>query len=134
MERRISSISVREHCKIASDHCVYSVCMVTKLYNKQGWNERRARMTISGQIINNLRYVDDTLLIAGTAENLRRLIAKVKQESSAAALKLNTKKTIFIMTNEFIQEFYVVNERLEIVKVFAFLGSSVNIEVAAVPK
>ena len=58
-----------------------------------GQDESQAGIKIAGKNINNLRYVDDTTLIAESEEELKRLLIKVKQESKNAGLKLNIQKT-----------------------------------------
>ena len=61
------------------------------------WNARpdeaQARIKISGRNINNLRYEDDTTLMAESEEELKSLLMKVKEDSDKAGLKLNTPKT-----------------------------------------
>ena len=54
-----------------------------------GLNEVQARIKIAGRNINNLRYADDTTVMAESKEKLRRLLMKVKEESEKAGLKLN---------------------------------------------
>ena len=56
-------------------------------------DEAQAGIKIAGRNINNLRYVDDTTLIAESKEELKSLLMKVKKESEKAGLKLNIKKT-----------------------------------------
>ena len=58
-----------------------------------GLDEARAGITIAGRNINNLRYTDDTTLMAKSEEELKRLLMKVKEESEKVGLKLNTQKT-----------------------------------------
>ena len=58
-----------------------------------GLNEAQARIKIAGRNINNLRYADDTTVMAESEEKLRRLLMKVKEESKKAGLKLNIQKT-----------------------------------------
>ena len=58
-----------------------------------GLNEAQAGIKIAGGNINNLRYVDDTTLMAENKEELKRLSMKVKEESEKAGLKLNIQKT-----------------------------------------
>ena len=55
-------------------------------------DEAQAGIKISGRKINNLRYADDTTLMAESKEELNSLLMKVKEESGKAGLKLNTKK------------------------------------------
>ena len=56
-------------------------------------DEAQARSKISGRIINDLRYADDTILVTESGEELKRLLMKVKEESEEAVLKLNIQKT-----------------------------------------
>ena len=58
-----------------------------------GLEEAQARIKIAGRNINNLRYADDTTLIAESEEELKGLLMKVKEESEKAGLKLNIQKT-----------------------------------------
>ena len=53
----------------------------------------QARIKIAGRNINNLRYADDTTLVAESEEELKSLLRKVKEESEKAGLKLNSQKT-----------------------------------------
>ena len=58
-----------------------------------GWKEAHAGIKIAGRNINNLRYADDTTLIAEGEEELQSLLMKVKEESEKVGLKLNIQKT-----------------------------------------
>ena len=58
-----------------------------------GLDESQAGIKISGRNINNLRYADDTTLMAESEEELKSLLMKVKEESEKASLKLNIQKT-----------------------------------------
>ena len=58
-----------------------------------GLNKAQAGIKIAGRNINNLRYTDDTTLMAVSEEQLKRLLMKVKEESEKVGLKLNTQKT-----------------------------------------
>ena len=58
-----------------------------------GLNEAQAGFKISGRNINNLRYADDTTLMAESKEELKSLLMKLKEESKKAGLKLNIQKT-----------------------------------------
>ena len=57
-----------------------------------GLDETQAGIKIAGRIINNLRYADDTTLMAESKEELKSLLIKVKEESEKAGLKLNIRK------------------------------------------
>ena len=56
-------------------------------------DETQARIKIAGRNINNLRYADDTILMAKSKEELKRLLMKMKEESEKVGLKLNIQKT-----------------------------------------
>ena len=58
-----------------------------------GMDEAQAEIEIAGRNIDNLRYVDDTTLMAESKEELKSLLMKVKEESEKAGLKLNIQKT-----------------------------------------
>ena len=58
-----------------------------------GLDEAQARIKIARRIINNLRYADDTTLMAESKEELKNLLLKVKEESEKVGLKLNIQKT-----------------------------------------
>ena len=58
-----------------------------------GLDEAQAGIKIAGRNINNLRYADDTTLLAGSEEELKSLLMKVKKESEKVDLKLNIQKT-----------------------------------------
>ena len=58
-----------------------------------GLDELQTGIKIGGKNINNLRYVDDTILVAETEEKLKSLLMRVKEESERASLRLNIKKT-----------------------------------------
>ena len=59
-----------------------------------GWMKQKLESRLPGEIINNLRYTDDTTLMAESEEELKSLLMKVKKESEKVGLKLNIQKTI----------------------------------------
>ena len=63
-----------------------------------GLDEAQAGIKIAGKIINNLRYVDDTTLMAENEEELKSLLMKVKEESEKVGLKLNIQKTMIMVS------------------------------------
>ena len=75
-----------------------------------------------GRTTNNLRYADDTILMAENKEELKSLLMKVKEESAKAGLKLNVQKTK-IMASSPITSWQIDRETMEMVTVFIFLGS-----------
>ena len=85
-------------------------------------DEAQAGIKIAGRNINNLRYADETTLMAESKEELKRLLVKVKKESEKAGLKLNTDKTK-IMVSGPITSWQIDRETMETVTDFIFLGS-----------
>ena len=95
-----------------------------------GLEETQAWIKISGRNINNLRYADDTTLMAEN-EELKSLLMKVKKESEKVGLKFNIQKTK-IMGSSPITSWQVDGERVETVAHFIFLGSkSLQMVIAA---
>ena len=66
-----------------------------------GLDEAQARIKISRRNINNLRYADDTTLMAESEEELKSLVTKVKEESEKVGLKLNIQKTKIMASSPF---------------------------------
>ena len=87
-----------------------------------GLDEAQAEIKIAGRNINNLRYADDTTLMAESEEELKILVVKVKEESEKVDLKLNIHKTK-IMTSSLITPWQIDRETVEIVRYFIFGGS-----------
>ena len=85
-------------------------------------DEAQAGIKIAGRNINNLRYADDTTLMAENKEELKSLLMKVKEENEKAGLKLNIQK-MKIMTSSRITSWQIDGETMEIVTDFIFLGS-----------
>ena len=67
-----------------------------------GLEEAQAEIKISGRNINNLRYADDTILMAENEEELKSLLIKVKEESEKVGLKLNIQKTKIMVSSPII--------------------------------
>ena len=87
-----------------------------------GLDEAQAGIKIAGRNINNLRYADDTILMAESKEELKSLLMKVKEESEKVGLTLNIKKTK-IMASSPITSWQIDGETVETVADFIFLGS-----------
>ena len=87
-----------------------------------GLEEAQAGIKIAGRNINNLRYADDTTLMAESEEELKSLLRKVKEESEKLGLKLNIQKTK-IMAPRPITSWQIEGETVETVADFIFLGS-----------
>ena len=88
-------------------------------------DEAQAGIKISGRNINNLRYADDTTLMAESEEELKSLLVKVKEESEKAGLKLNFQKTK-IMASSPIISWQINMETMEIVTDFVLGGSKIT--------
>ena len=87
--------------------------------------EVQAGIKIAWRNINNLRYADDTTLMAESEEELKSLLMKVKEESEKAGLKLNIQKTK-IMASSSITSWQIDGEIIETVTDFIFLGSKIT--------
>ena len=87
-----------------------------------GLEEAQAGIKIAGRNINNLKYADDTSLMAESEEELKNLLMKVKEESEKAGLKLSIQKTKIIASSP-ITLWQVDGEKVETVTDFIFLGS-----------
>ena len=90
-----------------------------------GLEEIQAGIKIAGRNINNLRYADDTTLMAESEEELKTLLMKVKEESEKVGLKLNIQKTK-IMASGPITSWQIEGETVETVTDFIFLGSKIT--------
>ena len=88
-----------------------------------GLDEAQAGIKIAGKNINNLRYADDTTLIAESEEELKSLLMKVKEEGEKAGLKLSIHKTK-IMASSPITSWQIVGETMN----FIFLGSKITVD------
>ena len=89
-----------------------------------GLEETQAGIKIAGRNINNLRYADDTTVMAESKEELKSLLMKVKEESEKVGLKLNIQKTK-IMAPRPITSWQIDGETMETVADFIFLGSKI---------
>ena len=98
-----------------------------------GLEEAQAGIKIAGRTINNLRYADDTTLMAEREEELKSLLMKVKEESEKVGLKFNIQKTK-IMTAGPITSWQIDGETMETVTDFIFLGSKLLQMVSAAMK
>src|SRR5574341_937789 len=92
---------------------------------KPGLDEAQAGIKIAGRNINNLRYADDTTLMAESEEELKSLLMKVKEENEKAHLKLNIQKTK-IMVSGPITSWEIDGETVETVSDFIFWGSKIT--------
>ena len=90
-----------------------------------GLEEAQAGIKIARRNINNLRYADDTTLMAESEEELKSLLMKVKEESEKVGLKFNVHKTK-IMASSPITSWQIDGETVETVLDFIFLGSKIT--------
>ena len=98
-----------------------------------GLEEAQAGIKIAGKNINNLRYADDTTLMAESEEELKSLLMKVKEESEKVGLKLNIHKTK-IMASCPITSWQIDGETMETVRDFILGGSKILQMMTAVKK
>ena len=90
-----------------------------------GLEEAQAGIKIARRNINNLRYADDTTLMAESEEELKSFLMKMKKESEKVGLKLNSQKTK-IMASDPITSWEIDGETVETVSDFIFLGSKID--------
>ena len=90
-----------------------------------GLDGEQARIKISGRNISNLRYADDTILMAESERELKSLLMEVKEESEKVGLKLNIQKTK-IMASGPSTSWQIDGETMETLTDFIFLGSKIT--------
>ena len=109
--------------------CILSPCLFNLhaeyIMRNTGMEEAQAGIKTAGRNINNLRYADDTTLMAESKEELKSLLMKVKEESEKAGLKLNIQKTK-IMASGPITSWETDGETVETVSEFIFGGSKIT--------
>ena len=96
-----------------------------------GLNEAQAGIKIAGRNINNLRYADDTTLMAESEEELKSLLMKVKEESEKVDLKLNIQKTK-IMASGPIISWQIDGETMKTMTLFSWAPKSLQMVTAAI--
>ena len=93
---------------------------------RNAWQDKlQAGIKIGRRNIKNLRYVDDTTLMAESEEELKSLLMRVKEESERASLKLNIEKTKTMVSGP-ITTWQIEGETVEVVTDFLFLGSKIT--------
>ena len=109
--------------------CILSPCLFNLyaeyIMGNAGLDEPQAGIKIAGRNINNLRYADDTTLMAESEENLKSPLMKVKEESEKVGLKLDIQKTK-IMASGPITSWQIDGETVETVSDFIFGGSKIT--------
>ena len=111
--------------------CILSPCLFNLyadyIMRDAGLEEAQAGIKIPGRNINNLRYADDTTLMAESKEEVKSLLMNVKKESEKAGLKLNIQK-MKVMASDPITSWQIDGENVETVSDFIFLVSKINVD------
>ena len=115
---------VRQGCLLSP--CLFNLYPEHIMRNAR-LGELQAGIKIGRRNINNLRYADDTTLMAENEEERKSLLMRVKEESSRAGLRLNIKKTK-IMASSPISSRQMERENAEVVTDFLFLGSKITVD------
>ena len=109
--------------------CILSPCLFNLyaeyIMRNAGLDEAQARIKIAGRNIDNLRYADDTTLMAESEEELKSLLMKIKEESETVGLKLNIQKTKIVASSP-ITSWQIDGETMKTVIGFIFLGSKIT--------
>ena len=92
MEQQTGSKLEKEYVKAVLSPCLFNLCE-EYIMQTVGLDKAQAGTKIAGRNANNLRYADDTTLMAKSKEELKSLLMKVKEKSEKAGLKLNIQKT-----------------------------------------
>ena len=115
--------------KGVSQGCILSPCLfdlyAEYLMRNSGLGEAQTRIKIAGRNINNLRYADDTTVMAESEEELKSLLMKVKEESEKVGLKLNIQRSK-IMASGPITSWQIDGESVETTADFIFFGSNIT--------
>ena len=90
-----------------------------------GLEEAQAGINIAGRNVNNLRYADDSTLMAEREEEPKSLLTKVKEESEKAGLKLNTQKTKIMASSSF-TSWQIDGETMKTMRDFIFFSSKIT--------
>ena len=125
MEQQSGSKLEKDCIKAVYSHPAYLTYMQSTSCEIPGWMKYKLGIKIAGRNINNLRYADDTTLMAKSEEELKSLLMKVKEESEKAGLILNIQKTK-IMASGPITSWQIDGETMETVTDFIFLGSNIT--------
>ena len=121
MEQQTGSKEEKEYVKAVYCHPAY----LTYMQRNSGLEEAQAGIKIARRNINNLRYADDTTIMAESEEELKSLLMKVKEESEKVGLKLNIQKTK-IMASGLITSWEIDGETVETGSDFIFWGFKIT--------
>ena len=125
MEQWTGSKLGKEYIKAVYHYPAYLIYMQSISCKMLGWMKQQAGLKIARRNINNLRYADDTTLMAESEEELKSLLMKLKEESEKAGLKLNIQRTK-IMASSPISLWQIDGENVGTVSDFIFLGSKIT--------
>ena len=124
IEQRTGSKLGREYAKAVLLSCLFNLYAEYIRWNAR-LDEAQLGIKIAGRNINNLRYADDTILMAESKEELKSLLMKVKEESEKAGLKLNIQKRK-IMASSAITSWQIDGETIKTLTDFIFLGCKIT--------
>ena len=116
----------KEYVKAIYSHLAYVTYMQSTLCEMPDWMKLKLNK-IARRNISNLRYADDTTLMAESEEKLKSLLMKVKEKSEKVGLKLNIQKTK-IMVSGLITSWEIDGQTVETVSDFIFLGSKITVD------
>ena len=120
VEQQTGSKLVKEYVKAVYCHPAYLTYIRNTSYKIPGWMKHKLESRLLGELLINLRYSDDTTLMAESKEELKSLLMKVKEESEKAGLKLNTQK-MMIMEFGLTTSWQIDGKTMETVRLY-FLG------------
>ena len=122
MEQQMGSSSGQEYVKAVYCHPSHWTYMQSTSWEMLGWMKHKVNSGCPGGNINNLRYADDTTLMAESEEEIKSLLIKVKEESENVGLKFNIQKTKIIVSG------LIISCQIdgETVADFIFLGSKIT--------
>ena len=124
MEQQAGSKAGKEYIKVVYCHPARLTYADYTMWNAR-LDKAQAGIKIAGRNINNLRYADDTTLMAESEEELKSLLMKVKEESEKVGLKLNIQKTK-IMTSGPITSWQIDGKTVETMRDFISSGSKIT--------
>ena len=128
VSRQTNTAFILHHGKGVCQGCILSPCLVNfyaeYVMRSAGLDKAQAGIKIAGRNINNLRYADDTTLMAESEDELKSPLMKVREKSEKVGLNLNIQKTK-IMASGPITSWEIDGESVEMVADFIFLGSKI---------
>ena len=122
--QQTGSKSGKEYVKAVYCHPAYLTYMQSASWEMLDWMKHKLESRLPGEI-SNLRYADDTTLMAESEEELKSLLMKVKEESEKVGLKLNIQKTKNMASGP-ITSWQIDRETMETVSDFIFGGSKIT--------